>query len=487
MIADRDPAPWRLPLSDFRSVQSPLEFLPQHFNPIVRQVMRLALPVLLRVRLRPWLPVGIARVEARNVETLADLYQQFQARQVRFLIAFRHPEVDDPLCMFHLTSWELPRIMRQKKMGLKSPAHSYFIYERGMTLWAGNWLGWLFSRMGGSSIRRGSKLDWSGLKAARHLLANGKFPLAVAPEGATNGHSEIVSPLEPGVAQLGFWCVEDLRKAQRSEQVLILPIGIRYIYATPPWLQLNALFSKLERESGLPVQPFDARSEPVQQLYPRLIKLADHLLSVMEDFYQQFYHQSLPALSQGDRPEGVLQRLHRLLDKALQVSEARLGVSGSGSIIDRCRRLEEAGWNRIYREDLPDLTTLTPLQKGLANWAAEDATLALRHMRLVESFVAVTGLYVKQKPTPERFAETALLIFDVLARLKQQPYPARPRLGWRTAIVTVGTPISVSDRWPQYIRSRRHARQSVTDLTQEIYQSLQALAAQGFESSAIQD
>jgi len=38
----------------------------------------------------------------------------------------------------------------------------------------------------------------------RDLFANGKLPMTVAPEGATNGHSEIVSPLERGVAQLGF-------------------------------------------------------------------------------------------------------------------------------------------------------------------------------------------------------------------------------------------------------------------------------------------
>jgi len=49
--------------------------------------------------------------------------------------------------------------------------------------------------------------------------------MTVAPEGATNGHSEIVSPLERGVAQLGFWCVEDLVKAGRSETVYIVPIG----------------------------------------------------------------------------------------------------------------------------------------------------------------------------------------------------------------------------------------------------------------------
>jgi len=75
------------------------------------------------------------------------------------------------------------------------------LYERGMPLWAGACLvgcclGWGFHH-------RGKHLT-DGLRTARDLLANGKLPMTVAPEGGTNGHSEIVSPLEPGVAQLGF-------------------------------------------------------------------------------------------------------------------------------------------------------------------------------------------------------------------------------------------------------------------------------------------
>lgn len=84
----------------------------------------------------------------------------------------------------------------------------------------------------GIPIQRG-KLDLVGLRTARHLLANSHLPMAVAPEGATNGHNQIVSPLEPGITQLGFWCVEDLLKAGRSEQVLLVPIGIQYRYENP--------------------------------------------------------------------------------------------------------------------------------------------------------------------------------------------------------------------------------------------------------------
>jgi len=91
----------------------------------------------------------------------------------------------------------------------------------------------------------------------------------------------------------------------------------------------------------------------------------------------------------------------------------------------------------------------------------------------VESFVAVTGRYVREKPTVERFAETTLLMWDVMARIKGGNPFQRPRLGKRSAHVTIGTPLSVSDRWETYQTDRRSAKQSVTDLTQELQSTLQ--------------
>ncbi|PMB13862.1 glycerol acyltransferase [Fischerella thermalis CCMEE 5282] len=463
--------------------QSRLEFIPQRFNPVVLCLAQWLLPILLRFRLRPWLPAGISRIQVKNAEILAELYQQFQAGKVRFLMAFRHPEVDDPLCMLYLLSRAVPRVARQQGILLQYPIHSHFIYERGMLLWAGDWLGWFFSNLGGTPIRRGKRLDKLGIQNARNLFANAKMPIAVAPEGATNGHSGIVSPLEPGVAQFGFWCVEDLQKANRSEEVLIVPIALQYSYVKPPWAKLDWLLSKLEADCGLPVKTI-GRSEtanPEEIHYPRLLRLAEHLLTEMEGFYQRFYHQHLAAIdheleARGNANEILMARLHRLQDTALKVAEQYFKLQPQGNFIDRCRRLEEAGWSYIYREDVSDINALPPFQRGLADWVAAEAELRMRHMRLVETFIAVTGTYVKEKPTPERFAETALLIFDMIARTRNNTkLPGRPRLGWRQALITVGQPISVTERWAKSQSDRRAVRVGVTELTKELHQVLEQL------------
>ncbi|MBE8968263.1 1-acyl-sn-glycerol-3-phosphate acyltransferase [Nostocales cyanobacterium LEGE 12452] len=461
-----------------QSTQPPLKFIPQRLNPLVLQIVRWLLPIALRFRTRPWLPAGIVKIEAKNVEVLAELYQQFQSGKIRFLLAFRHPEVEDPLCMLYLLSRIVPQVARQKGITLKSLVHSYFLYDRGMTVWAGKWLGWLFSLLGGVPVRRGRRLDRQAIQNARELFANGELPIAVAPEGGTNGHSGIVSPLEPGVAQMGFWCVEDLQKANRSETVIVVPIAIQYRYVEPPWSKLDWLLSKLEVDSGLKVLEIDSdNSEEIY--YQRLCRLAEYLITEMEEFYRRFYHQDIPKTILTDESASANQvliaRLHRLLDKALQVTEQYFGVQGQGNFIDRCRRLEEAGWSYIYRDDLPDINALAPFKRGLADWIAEEADLRMRHMRIVESFVAVTANYIQEQPTAERFAETVLLVFDMLSRIQDTTLPGRPRLGLRQAEITVGEPISVTERFTICQGDRQASKQAVSDLTKDLQIALEKM------------
>jgi hypothetical protein len=461
--------------------QPPLEFIPPALNPLVVRVAQQVLPFWLASQ------TAITQIEAENVEVLVDLYRQFQDRKIRFLMAFRHPSVDDPLCMTHLLWRLVPQVARQKGISLQRPIHAHFIYDRGIPLWAGSQMGWFYSRLGGTPIQRG-KADWRGLRSARDLFTNAQFPMAAAPEGATNGHNEIISPLEPGIAQLGFWCVEDLLKAGRSEQVLIVPVGIQYRYLEAPWESLEKLLSELEAASGLPVGGESSEPESFQHsLYQRLYRLGEHLVSLMEEFYSRFYHQ-MPTVSGGtsleQEPsssgnEALAARLRALLNAALQVAEEYFKLPPKGSLIDRCRRLEQAGWNYIYREELKNTKALSPLERGLADRIAEEANLRMWHMRLVETFVAVTGQYVLEKQTVERFAETTLLLWDMMTRIKGSNPFERPRLGKQRVKMTVGQPLSVSDRYPLYQESRHGARQAVADLTKDLQHAMESLISPG--------
>ncbi len=479
-----------------------MEFIPPHYREWVVRGGYFCLPFLLRVRVRPWLPVGIWPVTCNNPEVLAELFHQFQQGKIRLLMAFRHSQVDDPLSLSYLFSRLVPHAAKSMGIQLRRPIHSFFMYDRGMPLWAGKWLEWFFASMGGIPVHRGRRLDLKALKSVREHLVNGPFPVTIAPEGATNGHGEVISPLEPGTAQVAFWAVEDLHKAQRSESVMLLPVGLQYVYPDPDWAALNRLLSQLEADCGLTVQSLPTTAIAVDY-YQRLLTLGHHLLGQMERFYARFYGGPWPEMgelskdsaresatesardSQGDlptesatespqaSPAGELaRRLKPLLNRALEVGEQFFGLPHSGTLETRCRRLEEAGWMYIYREDLDHPAQLSPFDRGLANWIAEAACLHLRHMRLVESFVAVSGNHAGQNPSFERLAETSLILFDLVERVKGTPVPERPQLGRRQAIITLGQPMNVSERWATYAASRRAAKAAVETLTADVQQSL---------------
>ncbi|MBC6454274.1 MAG: hypothetical protein GDA43_14630 [Hormoscilla sp. SP5CHS1] len=134
-------------------VQPALEFIPPAFNPTVLRVTQWLLPLWLKYKM------GCASIETENVEVLADLYRQFDLGQTRFLIAFRHPNSpNDAFCMAHLLWQAVPQAAKDRGFTLKYPVHSYFIYDRGIPIWADDWISWISPRLGGSSMQRG-KLD----------------------------------------------------------------------------------------------------------------------------------------------------------------------------------------------------------------------------------------------------------------------------------------------------------------------------------------
>ncbi|MBF2064191.1 MAG: 1-acyl-sn-glycerol-3-phosphate acyltransferase [Calothrix sp. C42_A2020_038] len=459
--------------------QPPLEFIQPKYNQYFLRLTHLLLPAWMRAQ------TSLTKVEAENVELLVDLYRQFQAGKIRFMLAFRHPKTDDPIALGYLFSRIVPKVARRKGINFTAPVHTHFIYDRGIPLWAGAHIGWILQHLGGTPIQRG-KADWTGLKSARDLFANGAFPMAAAPEGATNGLSEIVSPLEPGISQMAFWCAEDLQKAGRSEQVIILPVGIKYSYVTSPWDAINDLLTDLEAKSNLPPVPPPNVYVPTENsegifshLYFRLLRLAEHLLTIMENFYTKFYHCKLPTSGDDELPndknEAIAVRLRALLDVILQVAEDFFKLQPKGSLSDRCRRVEQAGWNCIFREDFKDMNALSIVEKGLGNRAAEEANMRMWHMRLVESFVAVTGSYVRDNPTPERFAETLLILWEMVTRIIGGDTQKRPNLGKQRANITIGKPLSVSDRYPAYKASRQGARLAVADLTKDLQLCLEGL------------
>jgi hypothetical protein len=189
----------------------------------------------------------------------------------------------------------------------------------------------------------------------------------------------------------------------------------------------------------------------------------------METFYRQAYRVALPADEGADPADeaGLGPRLRRLMEAALGVVEGSFGIEPRGDLTERCRRLEQAGWDRLYPTiDGQPVEAASPLQRGLADRLAEETERRMWHMRLVESFVAVSGSYVQHCPSQERFADTLLLLWDTLCRIRGGNPAERPRLGRRRVRLRIDAPLDVTERLADYRSDRRGAVASLTEALQ---------------------
>jgi hypothetical protein len=453
-------------------LQPDMEFLAPRIQESLLSGLRSLLPFWLRWQCK------IPQIKVHNLEQLVKTTEEFQAGKVRYILAFRHPTIDDQFAMFHLMGVALSKASKDIKK-----FSSYYVYDRGIPLWAGEIVTYLYPRTGGIPIHRG-KLDRQGLQTIRKFLLAGEYPIAISPEGGTNGHSELVASIEPGVVQIGFWGCEDLAAADRSEQVVILPVGIQYQYLGDPWDKIDHLLMQLETECGI--------SKPTLQpseRYARLNALGEYLLEFVDRHYQQFYPEYIKTCIKNDSdpedlneelnieiPEPIQEpfgdRLQKLLDQILRVAESNFGIKPRGTIVDRARRLEQAGWDRIFRADIDNLSVL---ERGFANQVAKEANTSHWHLRIAESLTSISGNYVKSHPSPTRFAETLLLIWRSLSRVKNQPFGKSPYLGDRSCLLSIGAPIVVSDYFPKYQSSRANAKACVASLTAELQTALEQL------------
>jgi Acyltransferase len=499
--------------------QAPLSFLPPNFQLWVLKLVVWLLPSWLKHQLK------ISQINVSEIDRLVSVYKQSQMGTSRLILAFRHSSRDDIFCLAYLLTKLLPLGARQHQILLKDPVFAHFltdstmerllqvrnakdkasgqadatptptiqVREGGIRPWVGNLANWIYLRLGGISIHR-SQRDRLGLKTAKELLINGSMPLAIAPEGGMNGHSELVSPLEFRAAKMGFWGMADLVKVGRTEDVLILPIGIQYYYVGQPWVALEKLLNEMELDCGLKVDRQDSLvaiaqgkncadgeidGQPMRKLlYDRFYKLSQYILYQMENFYAQFYHYEIPERPHLDRAISrttIAQRLKTILNFALKVSEDYFNLESSGTTIDRCGRIDRAGLNWIYREELKNSAQISPIGRKLADRIATEADLRMWHIHIVAGLATLTSTYLKDKPSIERFAETALLLWDLMARIQGKNPLQRPIIGDRRVEMTIGNSISIGDYWNRYTSSERESQQVIIDVTEQLQAELERM------------
>ena len=298
---------------------------------------------------------------------------------------------------------------------------------------------WVLPRVGVFSVDR-EGADLSAFKVAVNLLAEGKRPLVIFPEGEIYRAAERLTPLREGAFAIAAASARKLEGTRRK--LWILPVGIcyRFLEGHDPLPALRSLMDRLETR-------FTWRVQPDRPLAERILHYADGILSLKEVEY-------LGSPSSGTFKERAANLIERIL---AAIEHRRLKARRASTVPERVKDLRKACLETLDKEP------------GSGN---STAAIAARHdledLFLVIQIFSYPGDYVRLNPTVERVAETLMKCEEDFLGVDQAP-PRAPR----TALVRFGEPIDLSERLasPGHARSR----QLVPALTAEIETRIQTI------------
>ncbi len=279
-------------------VEKPYRFIPPYRTTFWSTIIRA-----LRVhQFYLWRSEGVTSYEVRNVERL----RASIAAGHSVLITPNHPRTADPLAMGWLT--------------VTANTHVYSMAS--WHLFNKDWLtGWAIRAMGGFSVHR-EGVDRQAINMAIDLLAEGKRPLIVFPEGATSRTADRLQALLDGVAFIARAAAKKRAKQTPPGKVVVHPIAVKYYYSGDIREAADEVLTDIEQR--LTWQP--QRNVP---LLARILKVGSALLSLKEIEYL------------GQPQSGTLaERMNRLMDRLLgPIEEEWLGKVQSGPVVPRVRAL----------------------------------------------------------------------------------------------------------------------------------------------------
>ncbi len=260
---------------------------------------------------------GVASYECRHLDRLR---QSLNAGH-SVLLAPNHCRYADPLVL----GW---------------PARELGIHVFAMASWhlfAKSWFdAFSIHKMGGFSIFR-EGTDRQSLETAIDILTGAQRPLILFPEGTTNRTNDVLQPLLDGVAFIARTAAKR-RAKQSGGQVVVHPVGIKYLFKGDILAWGSAAASKLELRLGW-------RPRNSLPLLTRIEALAEALLATRETLY--LGHAQTGSLAD---------RRNRLIEHLLSSSEAGCGLTeekGMGPL-GRARRLRTALAPLLVDESTPN-------------------------------------------------------------------------------------------------------------------------------------
>ncbi|MEM0897405.1 MAG: 1-acyl-sn-glycerol-3-phosphate acyltransferase [Verrucomicrobiota bacterium] len=371
-----------------------------------------------------FLPGVENRVEGVEVSGAIEAVRDLKKNGKRILFIPNHSTQSDPYLMMEV----------QRQLGVPS----CFMAAYDVFLDNGPFRAWVMQQIGCFSVDRDSS-DSRAMKAALDVMTRGKYALTIFPEGNVYLTNDRVTPFLEGAAFLAFKAQKELGE---DEPIHAVPVSIKLTHLADVRSKVMDRLRELAREAETEL---DGSAPPLAEL----ARIGS--LHVTEALRERGY------LKNGDEITADGGDLHeKLLGVAAEIIgrlEEKMDLSArpKDDVTTRFRKVRSA--IHQIRVD-PEKSTK---HRVAAAWA-DEAILALRILGYSEPYVA-------ENPTLDRFSETVTkLVQDVYSE------PQNP-IGDRKALVEVGAPVALPDRFAAASGKMRNAAR---DLTAELEASVQA-------------
>lgn len=349
-------------------------------------------------------------------------------RNERLIVLSNHPTTKEPPVIYSLANIMSSRF--------------HYMASREVFEWGSGMVGDYIQSIGAYSVIAGAN-DKESLKATRSILSSPSGKLAVFPEGEpTSGQNDILLPFQPGIAQLGFWGLEDALKKDPNANIQILPSFIKYRMSLPQdelQKDIDTSLENLENRIGI--------TKLGKTVTERFLSIGRRLLEREEREYGI-------TLEEGKDYNYRLGRLrHTILDNIANKIELSKYDTSENAIVKLRKILSFLELASLSMDTGKDPAP----SKDVVKWAKVAAEKAYDSITLQVD-------YLLDHPSAERLYEWLYRFeSEILGETKNRPHLARVRLG---------EPISLIKYYSAYKQNKKETVQSITDHLRDVLERL---------------
>ncbi|MCL2801426.1 MAG: acyltransferase [Treponema sp.] len=388
---------------------------------------------------------GFAKIVLHNDKILFESFSSALSGKSRCLIAFRHPDGREPQLLTWFFLFRLAKLASKKGYKFKKRPHAIFVYGYEVVRWGGALARLFMPNLGAIPIHH-TKMDSKGMARLYNSIYEGKYPLALAPEGQVSYSTDTVPRLEAGIVRIGFTAASKMNENNQNEKpdcpLEILPLSVHFRYGKKGKAGALKLLKKIEKICGI------KNEQPQKPSFTeRLNTCRNFILELNEKRYG----------IKTDSSMSFDERLEKTVHSALETAEKIKCIKPEGDFFMRLYKVRHECWDKIYLPnlDIGDLKKLNFINHNIIDLDASQSWYASRHQEYADFGWYFKHLLPKEDTPLHLKIEYVQNLWDFANRTMGGAISGRINIPADKVIIKAASPINLTARLSQYKEDRR--------------------------------